>query len=384
MSDQIYSPKNIFKFIILITIIILVIFFGYWILPEYFPVKTRDIQNIPNNLANMKKAFHIKTPESVKGIYMTAWVAGNEKLKGKLIEIVDNTEINSIVIDVKDNTGDVSFKLPTDIFSGYSSLNKARVSDIKDLISDFHERGIYLIARIAVFQDPNFVARRPDLAVKKSDKKTVWTDKNKLPWLDAGAKDVWEYIKDLSLYSYNLGFDEINLDYIRFPSDGNMKDIYFPFSEGKDKSVVMESFYKYITEELHKENIPVSADFFGMTTTNTDDLMIGQVLEKALPYFDYISPMVYPSHYPKEFVNIKNTHIQPYETVKYSMMKALQRASTTPWKLRPWLQDFSIAGVVYGSKEVRTQIDAVYDSGFTSWLLWNASSKFTESALEKR
>ena len=166
-----------------------------------------------------------------------------------------------------------------------------------------------------------------------------------------------------------------------------MNDIYFPFSEEfidldpeGGKSGVLRGFFSYLTGELRKENITTSADLFGMTTTNTDDLNIGQVLEDALSSFDFVAPMVYPSHYPLTFIGIQNPATKPYEVVKYSMDAAMKRASTTPWKLRPWLQDFSL-GAVYTPDMVRAQIQATYDSGFGSWMLWDAANTYTREAL---
>ncbi|MEK7184735.1 MAG: putative glycoside hydrolase, partial [Patescibacteria group bacterium] len=178
---------------------------------------------------------------------------------------------------------------------------------------------------------------------------------------------------------------EINFDYIRYPSDGNIEDIVYTYSEGKLKSIALKEFFAFIENEFRPKGIPISADLFGMTTSNTDDLGIGQILEYALLHFDYVAPMVYPSHYPKGFMGFKNPASKPYEVVKYAMDKAVGRAtatSTSVNKLRPWLQDFSIGNVTYTPEMVKAQIQATYDSGLNSWMLWNAVNVYTESALE--
>jgi len=149
----------------------------------------------------------------------------------------------------------------------------------------------------------------------------------------------------------------------------------------------LQEFFSYLSEKLRLENpkIVLSADLFGMTATNYDDLNIGQVLEYATPYFDYVAPMVYPSHYPTGFNGWQNPNHYPYEVVKFSMDIAVERlnnATTSPLKLRPWLQDFDYGGN-YDEKEVRAQIQATYDAGLTSWMLWSASNKYTKEALEK-
>ncbi|TSC66851.1 MAG: hypothetical protein G01um101472_622 [Parcubacteria group bacterium Gr01-1014_72] len=215
---------------------------------------------------------------------------------------------------------------------------------------------------------------------RESDKTVVWKDYKGVQWLDAGNHEVWEYIVRLAKESYTRGFDELNFDYIRFPSDGNMNDIFYPMSEGRVKAEVIREFFSYLRESLAGTSAILSADLFGMTTTNKDDLNIGQILEYALPYFDYISPMVYPSHYPATFLGFANPAANPYEVVKYSMDEAYRRASTTPLKLRPWLQDFDI-GADYDAEKVRAQMKAVYDAGLTSWMLWAPSNRYTKDAL---
>jgi hypothetical protein len=221
--------------------------------------------------------------------------------------------------------------------------------------------------------------------VKKKSDGTVWKDRKGLSFIDVSAKPYWEYIATLARDAYAIGFDEINFDYIRFPSDGNMKDIAYPWTATTTKSVALEKFFAYLEQEVKPSGAVISADLFGMTTTNTDDLNIGQVLEPALRHFDYVAPMVYPSHYPPNFNGWVNPNEHVYGVVKYSMDKAVLRAntaSTTPLKLRPWLQDFDYGGD-YGAVEVRAQIQATYDAGLTSWMLWDPNNRYTPAALEK-
>jgi hypothetical protein len=218
--------------------------------------------------------------------------------------------------------------------------------------------------------------------------------------------------------SYALGFDELNLDYIRFPSDGNMKDARYAMSvdgpTGGTKADHLEHFFQYITKSIREKtkarfgtSPQLSADLFGMVATNTDDLTIGQVLERALPYFDAVAPMVYPSHYPRGFNGYSNPNKFPYGVIKFSMDKAVARTkselttvpgfmhtpvegrkgiykkeSYSPKKLRTWIQDFDYGGD-YGPKEVRAQFQATYDAGLDSWMIWNASNRYTLEALKK-
>jgi hypothetical protein len=335
-------------------------------------------------------ATHLPTPVPVKGIYMTSWVAGTPSLRTSLVRLLDTTEANTVVIDIKDYSGKIVFPVTDPGLKAYGS-EEVRVRDLPQFIDTLHKKGVYVIGRVAVFQDKYFVTHRPDLAVKNKAGTAVWKDHKGISWIDAGSKEYWQYIVLLARESYKLGFDEINFDYIRFPSDGNMKDISFPQEPaGVTKPEMLKSFFSYLHDNLATSSpdtrMKISADLFGMVTTAKDDMGIGQILENAFPYFDYISPMVYPSHYPPTFQGFKEPEAHPYDVVHFAMQSAVDRAkqaSTTPDKLRPWLQDFGLR-MNYGPAEVRAQIKATTDVGLDSWLLWSASNKYTQGALEPR
>ncbi len=333
-------------------------------------------------------ATHIDTPDQVKALYMTSWVAGTPSLRNNIVRLVDETEINSLVIDIKDDTGRVSFEVWNPKLKEYGS-EEVRIRDLREFIGRLHEKNIYIIGRIASFQDPYMVKKFPERAVKRASDGAVWRDRKGLTWIDPGVKEHWEYLMLLAKESYEAGFDEVQFDYIRFPSDGNMNDIFYPSSEGKVKHLIIKDFYKYLYENLKDTGMKISADLFGMVTTNADDLGIGQVIEDAFPYFDYISPMVYPSHYPSGFNGHKNVNAVPYDIVHFSMEKAQNRlnvfhntvASTTV-ELRPWLQDNDYP-VPYTPEMVRAQIQATYDVGIDSWMLWDAGNTYTRGALKE-
>lgn len=336
---------------------------------------------------------HVPTPAPVRAVYMTSWVAGTKSLRAHVVSLIDTTELNAVVIDIKDYSGHVAFPVNDTTVSKYGA-SENRFPDVREFLGELHKKGIYVIGRITVFQDPFLAKARPDLAVKKeSDKSVLWKDYKGLSYIDPGAEEGWKYIAAIARASYALGFDELNFDYIRFPSDGNMRDIYFPWSEvriSKDvslgKATVLRDFFRFLRaslSDIHDKGAALSADLFGMTTTNADDLNIGQILEYAEPSFDYIAPMVYPSHYPPGFHGFVNPNEHAYEVVKFSMDRAVLRllaASSTPNKLRPWLQDFNYGGT-YDAAKVRAQMQAVYDAGLSSWMLWDPSNKYTRGAL---
>lgn len=338
---------------------------------------------------------HIKTPKQVKGIYMTSWVAGMPVLRESVIKIAEKTEVNTILIDIKDYTGDIAFSVNDPTLKAYGA-DDHRIRDLDTLIAELHSKGIYVIGRVAAFQDPHMVATHPELAVKRASDGKIWKDRKGISWIDAGAKPQWDYLVQIGKEAYARGFDEINYDYIRFPSDGNMKDISYPFSENKQKHLVIKDFFAYVAQNLKPTGAIVSADLFGMTTTNKDDLGIGQIIEDALVSFDYVCPMVYPSHYPATWNGFKNPADHPYDVIKISMtgaidkLNTLKNATSTPAdvkahlsinQLRPWLQDFNL-GATYTSTEVRAQIKATYDIGLNSWLIWSPSNKYSPGSFD--
>jgi hypothetical protein len=355
------------------------LFYFLW-LPRYFSTDYDNLTVAAAKEPAEPTVSHIQTPDPVKAVYLTGWTAGSKKRRDEIVKMIESTELNSVVIDVKDYSGRISFEVNDPALKKIGASER-RIADIDSFIQELHSKGIYVIGRISVFQDAYMVKRRPDLAVKKlSDKTAPWKDYKGVSWLDAGAPEVWDYIVAIGKEAYSRGFDELNFDYIRFPSDGNMSDIHYPWDEGRQKSEVLRNFFSHLRKELSVTGAVLSADLFGMTTTNADDLNIGQILEKTLPYFDYVSPMVYPSHYPPRFMGFPNPAAKPYEVIYYSMDKAVARASTTPWKLRPWLQDFNL-GANYNADMIKAEIKAVYDVGLNSWMLWNPSNYYTVGAL---
>jgi len=327
---------------------------------------------------------HIQTPEKVKALYMSGWVAGSDNFRNSLIKIVDERELNAVVIDIKDSTGRISFATDDPEIQKIGS-SENRIKSIRALTSLLHSKNIYIIGRISVFQDPYLTKLKPEWAVKRVSDGGVWKDRKGLSFLDPTNKNVHDYILTLALYSYKVGFDEINFDYIRYPSDGNMKDINYNLGSGETRADNIEKFFKFISTELKKvENIPISADLFGLTTEAKDDMGIGQVWEKALPYFDFLCPMVYPSHYPSGYSGYKNPALYPYEVINKALASGVvktQAINQNIAKIRPWLQDFDL-GATYTKEMIRAEIKAVYDNGLDSWMLWDPSNKYTPSALE--
>jgi len=359
-----------------IWILLLVIFSSLLALPYIFQTEYTSTQNLSQAKVETPKVLHLSTPEPLKALYMTACVAAAPVWRESLKRLIQNTELNAVVVDIKDYSGNISFRQGANCY----------ISDLKDFIDRLHASEIYVIGRVAVFQDPIYTKIYPELAVK-SKLGGIWKDHKGLSFIDVGAKPYWDYILEISHEAYALGFDELNFDYVRYPSDGNMEDTEYSWTVGTStKPEMLESFFSYLHQNLKDTGIKMSVDIFGMTTTVTSDMGIGQVLEKTLPYFDYVSPMVYPSHYPSGWNGFSNPAEHPYEVIKIAMGSGREREITfnngtsTPSKLRPWLQDFDL-GATYGSDKIQAQIEATYDAGLSSWMLWAASNNYTEEAL---
>ncbi len=351
-------------------------------------------------------AKHIPPPEPMYAIYMSQCAVGTPSLRDSIVSFIDDTKLNAVVIDIKDYTGRIAFPTDNPVLAA-SVSDKCGAKDMRAFLEKLHEKGIYVIGRVTVFQDPYYTKLHPDQSVQsKARPGEPWKDYKGLSFIAVNAKPYWNYVVELSKESYALGFDELNYDYIRWPSDGAMSDVNYPSTNRAEE---VEKFWQFLHENVKPTGVAMSADLFGMTTTNTDDLNIGQVLERALPYFDYIAPMVYPSHYPKGFLGLSNPNNDPYRVVNYSMEAAARRAQATttsigslaytrigtstparyekpvydPKKLRPWLQDFDY-GKDYTAADILAQTKATYDAGLTSWYFWDPANRYTSlrAALE--
>jgi len=348
-------------------------------------------------------------PADVRGIYFTSWSASLPDRMARAIELGKTTEVNAVVIDVKDFTGKVAFETENPLIKRIGSEEK-RIANLRELVNTFHAENIYVAVRIAVFQDQHLVKVRPDLAVKDAAG-NVWRDRKGLGWVDPASREAWEYNLEVAKEAAKAGADELNFDYIRFPSDGNLVNIRYPVydSAKRTKREVIREFFAFLHEGLKPTGKVVSADLFGLSTVNKDDLGIGQVIEDAFPYFDYIAPMVYPSHYAAGFLGYKNPAAHPYEVIKYSLENAKARREkfaeifatstlegTSPElrekikrpekiaEIRPWLQAFDL-GASYPPEVIRKEIQAVYDVGLThGWYLWNPSNVYSTAIFEKK
>ncbi len=316
-------------------------------------------------------------PSQVKGMHLTVFAAASQFHKTRIDDLLDNTEMNAVVIDIKEIDGKISVK---DVANGLSYSTE--VPSVLPYLKSVKNRGMYAIARIVVFRDNVMPRKRPDLAVKNPDG-SIWQDKKQFTWLNPYKKEAVDYVIELAEKTADMGFDEIQFDYIRFPSDGNTKNCRYGVEHSSTTaSAAIVDFLKQAKKRLSSKGIKLSIDVFGLTTTEKTDMGIGQKIVEMTEHVDYVSPMIYPSHYNNGEYGIPNPNKEPYRTVYIALQGAKKRIPVE--KLRPWLQDFSMKGVKYGPEEIKAQIQACYDCDIKTWLLWNAACKYTKAGLKSK
>ena len=347
-------------------------------------------------------------PEAIKvrAVYLTGNMAGISKSLDHFIELVNTTELNAVVIDIKDN-GVVNYE--SNVPEVKSNQLYKKLYDADSVLKKLHQNNVYVIGRIVCFKDNGYAVKRPDLAIKRPDG-TLWRENGKVAWLNPYNEDAWKYNIEIAKEAIEKGFDEIQFDYVRFPA-ARAKDVNYGVNLPAKADAIC-GFLETADKELRQgKGAVVSADIFGIICESVrDGQAIGQDLERIGKSIDYICPMVYPSHYanagaPGKVVmgngvgqtinGVKFTapDLKPYEVVYNTLMKAKDRISKVEGYnaiMRPYLQDFTATYIsdkqyyqVYGAEQVRQQIKAVYDAGYEEWILWNAGNVYSENAFEK-
>lgn len=323
-------------------------------------------------------------PDEVRGFYWTGWTAGSKRVN-ELMKYAETSKLNTVVIDLKIEDGTLSFKPKNKNLEKYAPKYPA-IRDLDALLESLKEKKIYRIARIFVMQDKLFATLNPEAALRTSDAK-LWHDKKGMLWLDPAAPEAADYAAELAHEAYARGFDEVQFDYVRFPTDGKVSAIVYPIfdSATTTKAKVMKTFFKHLRDALVVDGIPFSYDLYGMTFWHTDDIQIGQRMADAYPDAAAISPMVYPSHYPNNFQGFANPAEHPYEIVKQSLDKGMDilwidypelDSRVSRKKFRPWIQDFDL-GAEYDAAKIEAQIKAARDARAGGWLIWNARNVYT-------
>ncbi|MFA5211267.1 MAG: putative glycoside hydrolase [Patescibacteria group bacterium] len=334
-----------------------------------------------SNLTKVNFFKQQKIPkQEVKALYLTAYSAGLDSKTDQIIDLMEKTELNAVVIDIKDYTGFVLYDSNLPIVNEFG-LEKNLLGDLKKIIKKFHEKNIYVIARQTVFQDPILAEKKDDWAIKNKFG-GIWRDYKGLSWVDPSKKDVWKYNLDIAREATKFGFDEINFDYVRFPSDGDLNTVFYE-NQTQNKNEIMADFFSYLDESLKNYPVWISIDFFGFVMERQDGMSIGQTLAGAIDKVDFICPMMYPSHYPSGHLGLQNPADYPYLVIDNGMKKAenvFKNSKRT--QVRPWIQAFNI-GAVYDAEKIRAQIDAIEKYDNNGFMLWNAANRYTEAGLKQ-
>ncbi len=315
------------------------------------------------------------SPDEVKGIHITSSVASNLGLFKQCLSLADRTELNAVVIDIKETDGAIAYRADIPLAREIGAIKP--MMDIDEIVRLCNQHRLYKIARICVFKDNLLAQKRPDMAIVDKNGR-IWSDFKGCHWTNPYSQDVWEYNFNLAKDVISHGFDEIQFDYLRFPTDGQISNCWYGAErDNKTARATISDFVRFCKQGLGAKGY-ISVDVFGLSIDR--DLGIGQDFIEIAKYADFISPMVYPSHYYRGEYGLTNPDAMPYDVINFSTRIAMSKLKGTSCKLRSWLQDFSLKHQ-YGPVEVQLQIKALSQHGCNSWLLWNPFCRYTEEAL---
>ena len=327
----------------------------------------------------------VATPSPLRGLYVNRWAAVGQKM-WDLIDVAKRTEVNALVIDVKDDRGYVLYRsrVPLAREIGADSVATMRGDRIRAVLDTMRAHGIYPIARIVVMKDPLLASRKPAWSIKRGRDGKPWLDKTGKPWLDPHQRGPWQYAVDLTCEAIHLGFSEVQYDYVRFPDEKRIvTEAVFPLAQGRDRASVIRDQLRFLRGSLRPLGVPITADVFGLTTSDSTDMGIGQLWEKFVDAVDVVLPMTYPSHYSRGNYGLRRPNAAPYQVIDRALRDAKRRSEgiANAAKVIPWYQDFTLGPPAYGPAQVRAQMQAGYDNGIHDWILWNPSSRYTLLAL---
>ncbi|CAM3809881.1 hypothetical protein GCM10009865_46100 [Aeromicrobium ponti] len=351
------------------------------------------VKELPEQISRFQfdSGYAFQYPDAVRGVYVTGHSAGGERFN-KLTSLMDETELNAVVIDIKDDWGNLTF-IPEEN-SPYSDIGKPYIKDTEKVLKTMEEKQIYPIARVVVFKDSVLANKKPELTFKEGNK--VWKNGRGESFVNPFLKEVWDYNVGIAIEAAKMGFQEIQFDYVRFPEGFEHRDTSLTYGLGEYKDLEMENvqkrvkavtdFVAYAKEQLEPYGVKVSVDIFGYTATLPEAPGIGQNFSKISEHVDVISSMIYPSHWTSYF-GIAKPDLEPYKLVaEYAKLekKKLGELENPPIS-RPWLQDFTASYLGagnyknYGKAEVEAQIKALNEQGINEFLLWNAGNTYTQN-----
>jgi hypothetical protein len=320
-------------------------------------------------------------PFTPKALYLSLLGIGNKQLRESALSLIADTELNSLVIDLKDDMGRVAFRSETPLATEIGAQKTLTIKNMSALVGNLHEKGIYLIARIVVFKDDPLVMAKPELAIRTAGG-AIWRDREGLAWSNPYSKTARDYNIDLAVEAARAGFDEIQFDYVRFPDAPGLA--YSTPNTEENRVAAISGFLNEARKRLTPYNVFLAADIFGYAAWNTNDTYIGQKLESLPSILDYISPMLYPSGFQFGIPGYPDPVHHPREIVYFSLEKAIQRTKLPGIRFRPWLQafrDYAFDRTPFKGEQIRAQIDAADSVGSDGWMLWNPHNIYTREGL---
>lgn len=320
-------------------------------------------------------------PLSPKALYLSFYGIGNGQLRQAALNLIEATELNALVIDIKGDRGMIAYPSAIPLAAQIGAQSTITIKDLKDLTTTLRGKGIYSIARIVTFKDNPLASAQPDLAVKTRDG-NLWHDRERLAWTDPFKPEVRNYNIAVAVEAAKGGFDEIQFDYVRFPDTRGL--VFSQPNTQQNRIKAIAEFLQEAKTRLRPYNVFLAADIFGYVCWNFDDTDIGQKLEELTQYLDFTSPMLYPSGYHLGIPGYRNPVANPYEIVYLSLKKAKERTGLPSMRFRPWLQafkDYAFDRRPFTGKEIRAQIKAAEDFGSNGWMLWNPRNIYSADGL---
>ncbi|HSB97263.1 MAG TPA: putative glycoside hydrolase [Spongiibacteraceae bacterium] len=335
----------------------------------------------PKTTANDTTVIELK-PFTPQGIYLSAYGISSMKLRHSALDIVKDTQINTFVIDLKTDTAMISYKTAVPLASAIGAQKMVLMKDMPEMVASLHAQGIYTIGRIVTFKDTLLAQAHPEWAVKNSAG-GVWKDREGLSWVDPFKREVWEYNAALAEEAAQMGFDEVQFDYVRFPDTRGLV-----FSQPNNEQNRVEAINGLLTlarQKLAPYNVFLSADIFGYVAWNSNDTEIGQRITDMVAHVDYVSPMLYPSGFQFGIPGYRDPVANSHEIVYRTLERARERAGVPAVRFRPWLQafkDYAFDRRHFGAAEIQQQISAATRFGSNGYLLWNPRNVYAADTIK--
>ncbi len=332
------------------------------------------------SLAGGQREIALK-PFKPKALYLSAYGIGSGALRMRALNLIEATELNATVFDLKSERGQIAYPSSIPLAAQVGAQNLITVKNLAETVRDLHERGVYTIARIVVFSDDRLARARPAYAVRCASG-GIYNDRLHLAWTDPFVPQVREYNVAVAVEAAKAGFDEVQLDYVRFPDAPGLR--YAEANTRVNRVRAIDGFLTEVRRALTPYNVFLAADIFGYVAWNLNDTEIGQQIEDLPPIVDYISPMLYPSGFQFGIPGYRNPVRNSHEIVYRSLERARQRTGVAPIRFRPWLQafrDYAFDRRPFGAKEIREQISAAEKFGSDGWMLWNPRNVYSAGGL---